>query len=111
MGRIGFEAPDTVQELLAVLNRSGKWVLTLVDSKGRVTGHYQETQGRAQELNVGGGAVVYQGEVDGDGRILFAGDTDEGAIEFLYGCFLGTFGGRSLESIQDETTHRPEQFV
>ena len=110
MPQIGFEVPPSVGDVVSILNRTRKWNLTLIDTAGRIYGHYQANYGQFRETHTGS-ALLYNGDVDGDGHPIFVGETDEAAAIFLYGLFLGHFEERSLESIQDETTHRPEHFV
>jgi hypothetical protein len=93
--------------LVNLINRGGKWRLTLTDSSGRVYGHYQEDYGRFQGVETGN-SVIYNGDFDDDARPLLIAETDEAAIVFLYGMFLGMFGDRPLEAIQDDLARRAD---
>jgi hypothetical protein len=110
--RIGFEAPDSVRELVDLLNRGGKWELTLVTSAGKVYGRYQTDHFQSQVAAAPTQVLVYNGDVDDpDAHPVFAADSDEDALCFLSGLFLGVFGGKSLEAIQDELDrHRNERL-
>lgn len=109
MPQIGFEVPDSIGDVVALLNRSRKWNLTLINTAGKVYGHFRDDYGRFRETHAGL-AVVYNGDIDNDGHPVFIAETDEAALVFLYGMFLGHFEERGMESIQDETTRRPERF-
>ena len=54
---------------------------------------------------------MIDGDTDEDAHPLFAGETDELAAAFVYGVFMGKFGGRRLEDIQEELVRRPERFI
>jgi hypothetical protein len=110
MSRIGFEIPDTFAELVSLINRTGKWRLTLIDTAGHVIGHYQTDYGHFRESPFGD-AVVYNGEIDDSGHPLFAAPSNEEATIFLSGIYLGLFGERRLEEIQDDLAGRPDRYL
>ena len=49
MARIGFEIPDTMNEMVTLINHSKRWNLTLIDTKGHVFGHYQTDYGHFRD--------------------------------------------------------------
>ena len=110
MARIGFEIPPSLSELVALINRNKKWNLTVIDTGGHVYGHYETDYGHFRET-MHGAAVVYSGDVDDAGHALLVSETDEGALIFLSGIFLGLYGERRLEEIQDEVAGRTDRFL
>ena len=110
MAKIGFEAPPAVGDMLGMLNETGQFRLSLVSLDGAILGHLNTQFGKTQ-LSQTGQALLIDGDTDEDAHPLFAAESDETAAAFVYGVFLGKFGGRGLEDIQDELTHRPERFI
>ena len=110
MAEIGFEIPGSLGELVTMINRAGKLRLTLIDIAGHVFGHYQTDYGHFRELPFGD-AVIYSGEVDDAGHVLFSATTDEEAAIFLSGIYLGLFGERRLEEVQDELAGRTDRYL
>ncbi len=110
MMHVGYEAPTSVAALLDLINQTQRFRLTLVTVNGTIFGHLNTAFGKTH-VSPTGQALVFEGEIDDDARPQFVCDSDEAALTYLYGVFLGVFGGRGLEAIQDEMTHRPERFI
>lgn len=110
MAKIGYEAPPTVGEMLGLLNETGRFRLSVIANDGAVLGHLNTAFGKTH-VSQTGQVLLINGELDDDARPLFIGESDEAVATFVYGVFLGAFGGRALEAIQDELTRRPERFI
>jgi hypothetical protein len=111
--KIGFEAPESVGDMLNMLNRGGNWQFTLVTPEGVLLGHLEgntDISPITPDNTVPERFLILSGDVD-EAKMLFAAETAESAAAFVYGCFLLSFGGRSLEDIQDELQRRPEQQI
>ena len=99
--QIGFEAPDNLPEMLALLNHGGTGMLRLsvVDEAGGVYGYLNETAGITQDDAGADGRVdILNGTLD-DGRVVYRAISAADALAFLYGAFLGMFHGKTLDVI------------
>ncbi len=104
--QIGFEAPDNLPEMLALLNHSGVGMLRLsvVDETGGVYGYLNETAGITRdEAGADGRVDILNGTLD-DGRVVYRAISAADALAFLYGAFLGMFHGKTLDVIHDSVT-------
>ena len=104
--QIGFEAPDNLPEMLALLNQGGTGPLRLsvVDEDGNVYGYLNETLGMSQDDAGADGKVdILNGTLD-DGRVIYQANGAADALAFLYGAFLGMYHAKPLDVIHDSVT-------
>ncbi|MBC8104133.1 MAG: hypothetical protein H7Z41_16285 [Cytophagales bacterium] len=104
--RIGFEAPDNLPEMLALLNQGGTGMLRLsvVDETGAVYGYLSETAGITSDKAGADGVVeILNGTLD-DGKVVYRAESGADALSFLYGAFLGMFHAKPLDVIHDAVT-------
>jgi hypothetical protein len=104
--QIGFEAPDNLPEMLALINQGGMGPLRLsvVDETGGVYGYLNQTLGITQDDAGADGVVdILNGTLD-DGRVIYKANGAADALAFLYGTFLGMFHGKPLDVIHDSVT-------
>jgi hypothetical protein len=100
---IGFEAPNNLPEMLALLNQGGTGPLRLsvVDETGGVFGYLNETLGMTHDDAGADGVVdILNGTLD-DGRVIYKANGAAEALAFLYGAFLGMYHGKPLDVIHD----------
>ena len=99
--QIGFEAPDNLPEMLALLNQGGTGPLRLsvVDETGGVYGYLNQTLGISQDAAGADGVVnILNGTLE-DGRVIYKANGAADALAFLYGAFLGMFHAKPLDII------------
>lgn len=100
MAQYDFPVPDNLDDLLGLLNNANKLRLSLIHPDGTVQGYYASEYNTLQ-IEGNGTFQVANGNMD-DAHVIFVADTPDQAAAFLFGCFFGTFRGKSLENIHDE---------
>jgi hypothetical protein len=104
--QIGFEAPDNLPEMLALLNQGGTGPLRLsvVDEAGGVFGYLNETRGITNdEAGADGVVEILNGTLE-DGKVIYRANGAADALAFLYGAFFGMYHGKALDVIHDSVT-------
>ena len=111
MAQFNFPLPASLDEMLRLLNENNRRLrLSFVRPDGVVLGHYATEYGTTS-IEAPGAPQFISGSLD-DARPVFVADSMEQSAAFLCGAFMGAFGGRPLEEIQDEVGRKrlPNDF-
>jgi len=102
MAQYNFPLPGSLDEILRLVNEHNRRLrLSLVRADGAVMGYYATEYGTQRISTPPGRIEIISGSLD-DSRVMYVADDAEQAAAFLCGVFLGAFGGRPMEDIQDE---------
>jgi hypothetical protein len=104
MAKYSFPVPDRIVDMLTLMNESRRLRLTMVRPDGAVRGYYATEYGTQQMPGTSAYRFIL-GSLD-DGMTIAVMENENEAAAFIYGTFLGVFGGQSMEKIQSGV-HQP----